>query len=213
MTRSFLLPFFAVLLAVLPRATAHACWDGYAVRQGDIAFTGGDETWDAASARDLATWTLRLQALLGPTGTVEAEFGFGEACIGDRCVELTGHAHTPRALFDDVARALAIPAAQRAAALRITAEPYAVQVAATHDGAAAETLAARISQGDLPIGFYEAGGFPADNPEAHVVKAHDASGAVIFRVVVGAFVDRADASAHAAEIATATGLPTLLRKL
>ena len=41
----------------------------------------------------------------------------------------------------------------------------------------------------------------------------DAAGQPVYRIVVGAFLDRAEASAGALEIARATGLPTLVRVL
>lgn len=202
-----------VLLVLGSVRTARACWDGYAVRLDNIAFTGADDVWAPARARELAVWARRFEALLGPAGTLEADGAFAEACVDSRCVEVVAPTATPRALFEAVARALAIPAAQRAAALRASASPFAVQVAATRDRAAAERLAARLSDAELPRGFYDAGGFPADNAEVHVIEATAADGRAIYRVVVGAFLDRSDALAHAPEIAAQTGLPVVLRAL
>lgn len=203
----------SVFLSFCAARSAHACWDGYSVRIGHIAFTGGSDHWDPEHARELALWARRLEVLLGPDGSLEVEGGYGEACADSRCVEMDEDVRSPRALFHAVARALAIPAARRATALRVTAAPYSVQVAATRDGAVAERLAERLSRGELPMGFFEAGGFPSDNPEAHVVKATAADGQTVFRVVVGAFIDRDEALAHVDEIAALTGLPTLLRAL
>lgn len=203
-----------MLLGVgLTPAPALACWDGYSVQDGDVTFTGPADVWDPADARTSGSWVLRFEALLGPKGSLAAEFGYAWACIEERCEEVSIPGASPAILFDAVARALAIPRARRAAALRLDAQPFAVQVAASRDRARAEALAARLSEADLPMGFYEAGGFPADNPEAHVVAARDAQGQLVYRVVVGAFLDRDRAQDHRQQIAEVTGLPTVLRAL
>lgn len=206
---------FAALALTFPlglASTAHACWDGYAVQTDDgIYFTGGDEAWSPERAVELASWALRLRALLGAEGTLESEFGWGEAAVGERTIELRGDA-SPAHVFSTVASALGISRAERARLLAIDAHPYTVQVAASADRARAEALAAQLSEATLPMGFYEAGGFPAENPEAHVIEA-DVHGARVYRVVVGAFLDRAAAAQAAGEIAATTGMATSLRPL
>jgi hypothetical protein len=203
-----------MLLGVgLTPARALAGWDGYSVQHGSVAFTGPDAVWDPADARTLGTWALRFEALLGPKGSLTSEFGAATACVEDRCEEISIRSTSPAALFDAVARELAVPRARRAAALQVSARPFSVQVAASRDRARAEALATRLSEADLPMGFYEAGGFPADNPEAHVLPARDAQGLTVYRVVVGAFLRRQQAHAHRQQITQATGLPTVLRAL
>jgi hypothetical protein len=203
----------AAVLALLVPEPARACWDGYAVDTGDgIRFTGGDESWSASNAVMLGSWALRYRALLGDEGTLEIEFGWGEASVGEQTIPLE-RASDPRALFDRLADALAVPSARRARLLAIDARPYAVQVAASRDRARAEHLAMQLSESELPFGFYEAGGFPADNAEAHVVEGIAADGQPVFRIVVGAFLDRASAAQAATEIARVTGRTTSLRAL
>jgi hypothetical protein len=206
---------FALLLVALGLAlpgSVRACWDGYSVQTDDgIHFTGGDESWSPERAAELASWALRFHALLGADGTLESEFGWGEAAIGDRTFELRGEG-TPDEVFRTLATALGITRSERRRLLAIEAHPYTVQLAASHDRARAEALASRLSEATLPMGFYEAGGFPADHPEAHVIEA-DVHGARVYRVVVGAFLDRAAAMRAAGEIAAVTGRPTALRPL
>lgn len=203
-----------VSLLWLRPAPAHGCWDGYSVSAERVTFTGeGTAGWNVEQVRELATWARRLQVLLGPQGALESDMGYATACIGGRCADAVAHSMRPRELFSAVATALQVPWRQRALALRVTAAPYAVQVAALRDRAQAEVLARRLSELDLPMGSVEIGGFPADNPEANVVDAVDTEGRAVYRVVVGTFLDRAEASAHTAEIAERTGLPTLLRAL
>lgn len=206
---------FAVAAALLAfPVPAFACWDGFHAHTDRVTFTGeGDEAWSAEQVRDLANWTRRFEVLLGADGTLESDMGYGSVCIGERCSEVVVRSMRPQALFSAVATALHVPWMARAAALGVDATPYAVQVAASRDRAAADALAARLSGLDLPMGFVEIGGFPADNPEAHVIDGVDGAGLPVYRIVVGAFLDRAEASAHADEIAQATGMPTVLRAL
>lgn len=209
-----LLPLALASLACLAPARAFACWDGFYVQAERVSFTGeGVEDWSPAQVRALATWTRRLQALVGPGGEVEADMGYASVCVAARCSEAAARSSRPDELFATVATALGASWRARSLALRVTAAPYSVQVAAVRDRAQAEALATRLSELELPHGFVEIGGFPADNREAHVLDAVDATGRPVYRVVVGAFLDRADASAHVAEIARATGLPTLPRAL
>jgi len=212
-------PVFLISLATVSflcacPTSAHACWDGYAVQTDRVSFTGeGDTDWSVAQVRELATWARRFQVVLGREATLEADMGYGSLCTGARCADVVVRSTRPEVLFSAVATALQVSWRERAAALRVTAAPYAVQVAAVRERAQADALAARLSELDLPMGFVEIGGFPSDNPEAHVVEAVDPQGRTVFRIVVGAFLDRREAAGHATEIAQQTGLPTLLRAL
>lgn len=209
---AFLFAASALAFPFAVPSTARACWDGYSVQTDDgIHFTGGDEAWSPERAVELASWALRFHALLGADGTLESEFGWGEAAIGERTIEFHGEA-SPAHVFATVASALGISRAERARLLAIEAHPYTVQVAASTDRARAEALASHLSEGTLPMGFYAAGGFPADNPEAHVIEA-DVNGAHVYRVVIGAFLDRAAALEASSEIAATTGMATSLRPL
>jgi hypothetical protein len=202
-----------VALAVLVPAPALACWDGTLAQSEGFFWSDGDMEWSVERARELGTWMRRFDALLGPGGNVEAEFGGGTVCMGERCVEVETRSPNVQLFFQRAATALGVTWRARAAALAVTATPHAVQVAASRDRAQAQALANRVSDLDLPMGFYEVGGFPSDNAEAHVVESVDAEGRPVFRIFVGTFLDREGALAAAPEIAQATGLPTLVRAL
>src|SRR5690606_23276541 len=77
-----------------------------------------------------------------------------------------------------------------------------VQVASFSLRECAEALAGRINEqnqyGELSWElrtFYSAGGYPAVHDVAHLVRA-EREGRALFRVVVGAFVDAAQAEAY-----------------
>ena len=129
-----------------------------------------------------------------------AEFGYVELSGSSR--ELTYPDGTMDRLFRVLARELGVSPAERRAALGATSGAHTVQVAASRDRAAAEALAERLAdQGEH--GFYEAGGFPALNATAHVVEGVDASGAPVYRVFVGAFLEGADAERVASRLRAA----------
>ena len=57
----------------------------------------------------------------------------------------------------------------------------------------------------VPTRFYQAGGFPADNPWAHVLPDTDGAGRGVYRVVVSSFAFRAEAEAEATELRASLG--------
>ena len=84
-----------------------------------------------------------------------------------------------------------------------------VEAAAFASRARAEALAAQIArEGHGEHGFLEVGGFPAENPVVHIVAGADA-GHRIYRVVVGAFVDIAEAE----RVRVAIGASSVVRQL
>ena len=98
--------------------------------------------------------------------------------------------------------------------ISIDAAPLTLQVFAGHSKAGAEAFAKRINDaGAGADGFYTAGGFPANNPTAHVVSGVDASARALYRVVVGAFLAKSDAVATGAELKKATGISGFARAL
>lgn len=102
-------------------------------------------------------------------------------------------------LFREVARIVGASPADVARARSLETPVYVVQVGVFAERRGADALAAQVSSRDeAEHGFLEAGGFPADNPEAHVVTI--ASARELHRVYVGAFVDRGEAEALAASL-------------
>src|SRR5262249_26019597 len=116
--------------------------------------------------------------------------------------------------FSRVAAATRASAATVKRARAVDAAPLTLQVFAGHSEARAEAFAKRINDaGEGAHGFYNAGGFPANNPTAHVVDGVDASGRALYRVVVGAFLAKSDAVATGAELKKATGIAGFARAL
>jgi hypothetical protein len=67
--------------------------------------------------------------------------------------------------------------------------------------------------GDADQGFFFAGNVPAANPAAHVIREADASGRILYKALVGAFLDPASARASAQAITRQTSLETFVRQL
>jgi hypothetical protein len=79
----------------------------------------------------------------------------------------------------------------------------------------ASRASARVDRraSEIETGFFFVGDVPADNPTAHVVRERDARGRMLHKVLVGAYLDRASATASALELARKTGLETFVRPL
>ncbi len=183
---------------------ASACWDGYLIESERVQIGQWEDaetaSWRLAEVWDTARWVVRLQALLGPERSVESMHGLCQVILckaQDSCeVVMEGEAKPgARALFDTLANSFEVPPKKRAALARLAPSLWTVQVAAGSNREALEQLALQINdiapQGAM--GFYEAGGFPALNPVAHLVPGHNAQGKPIFRLVVGAFLQKASA--------------------
>ena len=204
------------LIAMLWTAgPARACWDGEALTVGDVTYTGGHVGWDPDRARELATWLTRIDALLGPEAQLEVYWD-GAVLQDPRrgVVEWERDGRSLAALFREVALHSGASPEEVRRARTLAASPVTVQVAAVSDRARAEQLAERITgSGAGEHGYYETGGFPADNPTAHVVTGADARGRTVHRVVVGAFVDRAHAEQVRDRLAEQLGLRGRVRLL
>jgi hypothetical protein len=198
----------AALLALGPAPRARACWDGHAATVGGVTFAMASGTeWSPERARMLATWLGRIDALLADGETVMVEHGYVSVCAaGGGCLEREWDERALSRLFLDVAKDVGASPAEIRAARRVEGRVRTVQVAALATREAADVLAARIDDDGVGSpGFYEAGGFPASNPTAHVLRATGARGETVYRVVVGAFTDAASAEAHRIELASALG--------
>lgn len=194
----------AVATSVALPKRASACWDGYYGQTDHLVIMGGDTEWSLARAERMAIWLPRIEALLAARD-VRVEAAFGEAYLSNGRV-LGYPEGKPHRLFAALARGLSATPAERRAAMRARADARTIQVAASRDRDAALALAARLNAAGLgEHGFYEAGGFPSDNDRAHVVEAEDGEGRTVYRVLVGAFLDRAEASRVAATLRPITG--------
>jgi hypothetical protein len=216
----------AVLAAVgaslfaLPRA--HACWDGHraAVRRVTLSIPG-DRRWTPEEARAAAVWGARIDALLPPGTVLDAFGGYAELCTdqhggcGATMAEIRWDGVRLADLFAKVASATGASKAIVRRARMLGAQPLTVQVLAARSEANAKAFASRINAaGAAGIdGYFEAGGFPATNPSAHVLAAVDAKGNAVYRVVVGAFLTKADADAARAELYRSAGVDGFARAL
>lgn len=189
----------ALALSFVVTAPARACWDGYHARVGDVEVAGGDMDWDPDTIAERARWLGRVDALLPDGATVFSYFGGVSVMVDGTSTDFSwddGHYLT---LFREVARVVHASPETIAAARALETPVYVVQTASFLDEARARAHADALSQrDDVGHGFIEVGGFPAENPVAHVVSI--ASARVVHRVYVGAFVDRAQAEALAADV-------------
>jgi hypothetical protein len=219
----------ATLVTLAAPSRAHACWDGYAASAGNAHIsvdTGeGSPPWTPALVRHVASWLVRIDALLPPGATVDAGPWHdgtvcGAAAADGSCAREIGSFDwngEMASLFGTVAGLVhASPASRRKArALRVTT--WTVQVFAARDearaGRVADELNERAKRGDDDFtcdeGFISVGGFPSWNDCAHVVDARARNGSPLHRVLVGAFLDEAGARAELASIASHPPLPGL----
>ncbi len=184
-----------VFLSLLVPSPAVACWDGTYAALGDVELMDGEEGWSADRAVELATWLGRIDALLPDGAVVMVEHGYVSVQLPDgTTLEPGWDGGSLAGLFEVVAATLGAPPERVRAARALTTPVFTVQAGAFNTRGAAERLAATLSDvGEH--GFFETGGFPADNPTAHVIEDGGA-----YHVVVGAFVERAAAQALAATL-------------
>jgi SPOR domain len=205
------------LLAALAPNLAAACWDGIAISTDKVVVAiEGSEPWSPEQARHWATWIARIDALVPAGKTLSVTHGDVEVCEdGGACQQIDGEWSDASAfwLFEHTADLFAASRKQIASARHTETVPYTVQLAASHDLTAAEQLAARINAAELEVyGFLDVGGFPSSNPYAHVVES-SASDAVTYHVVVGAFLEQADADAAMRVIEGELGMHGFVRPL
>lgn len=210
---------FASLVAA-PRA--QACWDGYSAFVGRVSLSVPDDAeWSPPLAREVALWGSRIDALLPPGTRLDSELGSVTYCkmgADGQCSESL--AEPPYGvdplptLFGKTALLTHASSKQISRIMALTVAPLTVQVFASKSASRAEALAASIdAAGAGDHGFMNVGGFPANNPTAHVVAGKDASGAPIHRVLVGAFLSRSDAAAAEGNVRKALGLKGFVRPL
>lgn len=203
-----------IVLSMAAAGPARACWDGELGTIGDVTYMGGRVGWDADRARELATWLARLDAVLPDDASLMIEWDFVSLCRDGACDDWRWDGRSFAALFREVSRRSGAAPASIRRARGLTTPVHTVQVAALSDRARAEALAQRITEaGAGAHGFYETGGFPADNPVAHVISGSDAQGREVHRVLVGAFVDRREATASRDRLEGQLGLRGMVRAL
>lgn len=184
------------LSLLLTPCSAYACWDGIYASMGNITIQQGENfAWNATDLENYALWLGRVNALLPPNGQLAAEFDVAQLDCGEGEVEISWNGSFPR-LFNQVAAHCHATRAERAHAMATVTAVYTVQAGAVQNEAGATRLADDINARELDAhGFIQIGGFPANNPTAHVT-----SDGTVHRVWVGAFVNRTEAEAVAAEL-------------
>lgn len=205
-------------LALTP-APALACWDGLLAESADVRLQlmgGAAGTWDPARMQSFATWLTRIDAIapdfLEVIATDHDVTVFCDTCKNSENLKWDGDLAT---LFDRVAKAVGADRKTRRQALEQDATAYTVQIAAFATKADADALARKLNgQADSleTHGFVQIGGFPSMNDTTHVVAVSHETGPV-YRVVVGAFLSRADAEAAQTLVHEETSLRGFVRPL
>ena len=207
-------------LAATPRA--EACWDGYAAFVGRVSLSVPDDAaWSPPLVREVALWGSRIDALLPPGTGLDSELGSVTYCktgpagpCGESLADLPYGVDPLPTLFGKTALLTHASGREIRRIMALTVLPLTVQVFASKSGRRAEALAASIdAAGAGDRGFINVGGFPANNPTAHVVAGKDAAGDPIHRVFVGAFLTRGDAALAEARARKVLGIKGFVRPL
>lgn len=200
---------------------ADACWDGYASTVGDVTFQRASDpaAWRADDAWYATQWAARLDALL-PEGVTLDVMNTYVSCDGAAACDTVPEAlgsDDPSKLFGALAQAFGRSWKERAAALATTQRVYTVQVFAGAPAAARRErarLLALAAEGTIDAegdrGFFEAGGFPAENPSVHAIRDRD--DADLVRVVVGTYPS-ATAAREAARKLELAHIPNVIKEL
>lgn len=213
-----LLALTVACLALTP-APARACWDGLLAESADVRLQlmgGAAGAWDPARVQAFATWLTRIDALapdfLEVIATERDLTLFCDTCTNAENLKWDGDLAT---LFEKVARAVGADRKARRDALAQDATAYTVQIAAFATQAEADALALKLNGKADSLethGFVQIGGFPAMNDTTHVVAVAHETGPV-YRVLVGAFLSRADAEAAQTLVHAETSLRGFVRPL
>ena len=199
-----------------------ACWDGWDATIGKVTFLqAGDDAWSPERARAAARWGTRIDALMPPGATLVTEHGTVTISTPTR---LLGEGHWDGASFESLFSLAATLLRARASDADIVrardAAPLTVQAFAAYDRRNAERVAAQLdAAADATAGFaldgtfYSAGGYPARHAFAHVVRETDASGRPIYRVLMGAFLERPQAVAASLAVRDRLGRTGFVRRL
>jgi hypothetical protein len=212
----------AFIAAACFSTPALACWDGMAASgEGIHVSLWRSASWRPDTARHMAIWITRLEALV-PAGTTVSVMNQTIMCDGPACPadlggipDLDGVPEPSRvdmaSVFDATAKMLRVSPAERARAASLSSSLYTVQVyAGARKGALAERerVHALRDESELDLsGFYTEGGFPAVHPVAHIL----ADGGT-YRVVVGAHRSIAEAT-RAADALAAVGVKAFVRPM
>ena len=213
----------ACLLACLALTFARpalACWDGWSATVGRVdILQAGDDVWNPALARDVALWGGRIDAMLPAGSSLMSEHGrFALSDASGAVTEGSWDGVHVEALFKLTAKILGRRAQAQGSArdgTALTVQLFAARSQSYADAFTAQ-LAAKAEAGQLsePDGvFYTAGGYPANHAVAHVVLERDDGGAPIYRVLVGAFLDRSKAEAARRSLRDAVGMSGFVRAL
>ena len=184
------------LWILLTPFSAYACWDGVYASMGNITLQQGQNvSWNVADLETYALWLGRVNALLPANGELTLEYDVAHLDCAEGDVEIAWSGSFSH-LFRLVAAHSHATRAERARAMATVTALYTVQAGAVQNEAGANRLADDINARALDAhGFIQIGGFPANNPTAHVI-----SDGTVHRVWVGAFLDRTEAESVAAEL-------------
>jgi hypothetical protein len=192
------------LIAFTFTREAAACWDGYAATVGHVQIQHGmgSAAWSPEDARHAARWGARINALL-PAGasldvwTGETTCTSASGACGSVSTIAVGAADLPQ-LFRAVARAFAVGPRRIRAARALDPRLFTVQLFSGSARGAGALKKRIVDAGSGAHGFFEQGGFPAFNEQAHVL--HAAGSAEPYRVVTGIFLSRKEAEAARAAL-------------
>lgn len=197
-----MLRFMILALTLSWSAPALACWDGTYAVVGRVELSSDELEWSTGQVVATATWLGRIDAVLPDDASLRIDHGTATVEYDDgTSFDVSWSGDSLEALFVRVAHETGASPDRVRAARRHVTPVFTVQVAALPGREAAERLTTLI-EGEH--GFLEVGGFPADNPTAHVVEE---GGAHV--VLVGAFLDRSEAAA----VASAIGPRAFVRQL
>ena len=221
--RRAILATFALVVLVAPR-DVHACWDGWVASAPRVtvahAKREGGSSWSTGRARALATMLARLRVVtphdqelsVTPWGDVtfcplDTSADGWWTCTTD---ESAWGNDDPNTLVEVVAEMAHGDGATLARAKAASANAYTVQVFAARSRARADAEATRVDNlRDPPESFYVHGGFPATNPEGHVVPGPNG----LHRVLVGAYLGLPEARHAATKLSRALGRRVVVKPL
>lgn len=178
-------------LSPLTSAPALACFDGSVTTVAGLTLQDGDDVWSATKAVEHAQWLTRIARLL-PGGTSLEIWPYSELTVGDEVITIDSDGDLA-ALYDVIAQKLHVSPWRAAWIRRLPVPVWTIQAGAFTSEREALARAELIGS-QCPHGFYEAGGFPADNAAAHVERNVDGR----YRVIVGTFLGHEEARSASA---------------
>ncbi len=220
----------ATLLAAMTLATAapsraSASWDAFEARtpRVHIVLEHTELADDVEDLEGIATWIRRIEAILPAGARVDVDdHQVRVTCVGlcRGAVRRAFGGPPPwggelEALFAIVADEVGASQSERRALLeRSAADVYTVQVLETSDPDEAQALAEALNTSGVAVeSFVETGGFPSPDEIARVVEVDVGDDVAMYRVELGAFIDRVHARQASRALLDATGLRGLVRTL